>query len=314
MCSERTIYRDIAVIRHYIRDGKAPGPNCTPDRLRWQIGALRAEGYEFLTCGEITNRLLENRTLPEKHVTLSFDDGLADQYTTAFPILKELGVPATFFCITCALDGELPPVIGFQILIERLGPRRLETEILPKAFQGTPYLDLLDPKRYDVSGRKMGEPPELRRIKWAFNHWPPQAFKREKLDELFAEYLGEGSQERCVREWFMSDEQLREMAGAGMEIGSHTRTHHALDVTGLEDIEQELEASRRRLRKEVSGAAARSFAWPFGGDFRPAARKLAANWYESAWNFRSALTKMPEGVYDDLTDIPRLNEQVFSPT
>lgn len=298
---------------HYVRDGKAPGPTCTPERLRRQITVLKEEGYEFLTCGEITKRLLENRTLPEKHVTLSFDDGLADQYATAFPILKELEVPATFFYITCALDGELPPVIGFQILIDRLGPKRLETEILPKAFAGTPYLDLLDHSRYDASGRKMGESPELRRIKWMFNHWPSQTFKREKLDELFAAYLGEGSQERFVREYFMSGEQLREMAGEGMEIASHTNTHPALDVTGLGDIEQELAASRRRLRKEVSGAAARSFAWPFGGDFRPAARKLAANWYESAWNFRSALTQMPKGVYDDITDIPRLNEQVFLP-
>lgn len=297
---------------HYIRNGNAPGPNCTPDRLRKQITALQDDGYEIITCGEVVKRLKAGRPLPEKHATLSFDDGLKDQYTTAFPILRECGVPATFFYITCALDSKLPPVIGFQILIELLGAERLEKEILPKMLKGIPYLDLLDPQRYDVSDRKMGEAPELRRIKWMFNHWPSQAFKQEKLNEMFAEYIGEGSQERYAREWFMSGNDLRELAAADMEIASHTVTHPALDVTGIDDIEQELRVSQQRLFDEV-GSPVNSFAWTFGGQFRLAARQLTTRYYASAWNFFSTLKEMRESVYDDLTDIPRLHEQTFLP-
>ena len=72
---------------HYIRDGNAPGTNCAPERLRTQILTLKKEGYEILTCGEVARRLTEGLALPPKHATLSFDDGLRDQYTTAFPIL-----------------------------------------------------------------------------------------------------------------------------------------------------------------------------------------------------------------------------------
>lgn len=296
---------------HYIRNENAPGPNCTPSRLRAQIALLQENGYEMMTCGDVAHRLDQGHPLPEKHATLSFDDGLRDQYTTALPILEACGVPATFFYITCALDGKLPPVIGFQILISLLGAERLEREIIPKVFRGTPYVDLLDPKRYDASNRKVGEVEEFRRIKWMFNHWPSQAFKQEKLDEMFAEYVGEGSQERYTSEWFMSGDELREMATAGMEIASHTVTHPALDVTGLAEIEQELAISRHRLSDEVSGAAVGTFAWTFGGQFRLAARQLAGRYYTSAWNFLSALTEIPETVYDDITDIPRLHEQVF---
>lgn len=265
-----------------------------------------------MTCGEIANRLLSNRPLPEKHVTLSFDDGLRDQFTTAFPILREFGVRATFFYITCVLDKKLPPVIGFQILIDRLGAERLESEILPRVFEDTPYLDLLDPKRYDASGRKMGEAPQLRRIKWMFNHWPSQALKQEKLDEMFAEYMGEGSQERFARDWFMSGDELREMQANGMEIASHTVTHPPLDVTGLTEIEMELKTSGTRLSDELSRSID-SFAWPFGGKFRSVARQIAGKNYVSAWNFLSANKEMPEKIYDDLTNIPRLHEQVFLP-
>lgn len=298
---------------HYVRDGNAPGPKCTSERLRRQIVELKDSGYEIMTCGEVVKRLKDRRPLPEKHATLSFDDGLKDQHATAFAILKGCGVPATFFYVTCALDGRLPPAIGFQILIEVLGAERLEKEILPKVFWGTPYLDLLDPKLYDASGRKMGEVPELRRIKWMFNHWPAQAFKQEKLDEMFAEYIGEDSQERYVCEWFMSGNDLRELAAAGMEIASHTVTHPAFDVTGVNDIERELVESQRRLSEEI-GSAINSFAWTFGGNFRPAARKLVERYYSCGWNFLSKLKEMPETIYNDFTNIPRLHEQVFLPT
>ncbi|RJQ36765.1 hypothetical protein C4552_02650 [Candidatus Parcubacteria bacterium] len=296
---------------HYIRDSAAPGPNCAPSRLRKQIEALKGDGYQFLTCGEVAGRLDAKEPLPDKHVTLSFDDGLRDQFTTAFPILQECGVPATFFVITCAFERKLPPVIGFQILIAELGAERLEREILPKVFAGTPYLDLLDPKRYDTSGRKMGEAPEMRRIKWMFNHWPSQSFKVEKLDEMFDGWLGSGSQERFACEYFMSADQLQAMADSGMEIASHTVTHPALDVTGLDEIEQELSRSRRMLYQLDIRAS--SFAWTFGGKFRPRARMIAGNTYMGSWNFLSELKTMPEHPYADLTDIPRLHEQVFLP-
>lgn len=204
--------------------------------------------------------------------------------------------------------------MGFQILIEELGAERLEREILPKAFRGTPYLDLLDPARYDASGRKMGEPPELRRIKWMFNHFMSQAFKREKLDEMFCEYLGGGyAEEKYAREWFMSGVELCEMAAAGMEIASHTATHPPFDVSGVGDIRVECAGSLQRLREAVLGATICSFGWPFGGEFRPTAREVVSDFYESGWNFHSKLTEMPENPYADLMDIPRLNEQVFLP-
>lgn len=296
---------------HYVRDEKAPGPNCSPNRLRTHIRTLLSEGYEVLTCGEVATRMRSGKPLPEKHATLSFDDGLKDQYTTVLEILREFGVPATFFYITCAFDMKLPPVIGFQILIAKLGAERMEKEILPDVFAGTPYLDLLDPKRYDATGRKVGETEDMRRIKWMFNHWPSQAFKRDKIDEMFTRFLGEGAQETLASEWFMNTGELAEMERHGMEIASHTVSHPPLDVAGFEEIERELSESKQHLLERL-GRAPSTFGWTFGGKFNAAVQKIAHQHYKSSWNFLSALKEMPSTPYA-IDDIPRLHEAVFLP-
>lgn len=45
-------------------------------------------------------------------VAVTFDDGFEDNYHHAFPVLAELGVPATFFVVTGRLEGARTPGIG----------------------------------------------------------------------------------------------------------------------------------------------------------------------------------------------------------
>lgn len=295
---------------HYVREDEAPGLNCNPKRLKLTIRGLLCCGYHFLTCGEIVSRIKQGKPLPERCASLSFDDGLKDQFTTAFPILREFSIPATFFYNTCALEEQLPPVIGFQILINQLGPERMEREILPEAFKGTPYLDLLDPERYDICGRKVGEPEEMRRIKWMFNHWPSQSFKRDRISEMFSKYLGEESQERFAKEWFISDKELLEMSQAGMEIASHSHTHPDFSISGLGEIISELDKSSKTLSL-ILGKIIETFGWPFGGQFRKETQKLVNTFFSSAWNFCPDLKDLPENPHQNLIDIPRIPEANF---
>ncbi len=295
---------------HYVRNADAPGPNCTPARLRATIEYLKTEGYEFMTCGQVAWSFKIGAPLPEKHATLSFDDGLFDHWATTFPILQEYGVPATFFYITCVLEGRMPPVIGFQILIALLGAERLEREILPRVFAGTPYLDLLDPKRYDMTDRRVGELPQFRRIKRMFNDFVPHSLKGEKIDEMFAEYVGEGSQERYVREWFMVPYHLRDLVRAGMEIASHTVSHPLFSNIGMGEIRHEVTqpyvALQQLLHRPVT-----TFGYAFDGAVRPPGQQLLAGQYHSAWSFCNGYEERMKDPYQNLFDIPRLHEAFF---
>jgi peptidoglycan/xylan/chitin deacetylase (PgdA/CDA1 family) len=61
----------------------------------------------------------------------------------------------------------------------------------------------------------------------------------------------------------MSWAQLRELADAGWEIGSHTRTHPRLTQLADEELARELGESREASERAL-GRPCRSFAYPYG--------------------------------------------------
>lgn len=74
---------------------------------------------------------------------------------------------------------------------------------------------------------------------------------------------------------FVTWEQLQEMVDAGMEIGSHTRTHADLTAVDLEIASYELTASKRVLEEKL-GITVLSVSYPFG-NYSGAVIELARN-------------------------------------
>jgi len=61
----------------------------------------------------------------------------------------------------------------------------------------------------------------------------------------------------------LSWDQIRDVAGAGVEIGNHSLVHHPLDVLPDALLDKEIRESTARLADELGGPA-RSFAYPHG--------------------------------------------------
>jgi len=76
------------------------GASCIkPRKFQKQIEFLLNRGYEFTTL----SNLVANKNKPNL-IALTFDDGYQDIYLYAYPILKNLGIPATLFLIAKYLD------------------------------------------------------------------------------------------------------------------------------------------------------------------------------------------------------------------
>ncbi|MDP4179037.1 MAG: polysaccharide deacetylase family protein, partial [Bacillota bacterium] len=83
-----------------------------------QLQYLKDNGYSTLTLNEIYDFIINHKCIPEKSVALTFDDGYNDNYTNAFPLIKEYGYKATVFVVTNWIDKEGYPYINSEHLKE----------------------------------------------------------------------------------------------------------------------------------------------------------------------------------------------------
>lgn len=96
---------------HLIVPAPPPSPfrkvTVPPGRFARQLCTLRWLGWRSITLDEFTDHL-EDGTRPEgRRVAITFDDGHADNATTALPLLKAAGFGATVFVTAGAIGGRL---------------------------------------------------------------------------------------------------------------------------------------------------------------------------------------------------------------
>lgn len=168
--------------------------------------------------------------LPMGAVAITFDDGYASNYHLAFPILRELNLPATIFLTTGFLDGE--DRLWFQRADLALrGRSQAELELQLQVLKALP----------DVEMRA-----QLAQLE-ADN--AATALRPEELPAV-------------VRP--MTWDQAREMRDSGLiTFGGHTRTHPILARCTVEQQRREIQTCRDRIRAELD-ITPRLFAFPNG--------------------------------------------------
>lgn len=110
---------DIPVIMYHrvVKDQSEAGIHgtyVTLDKFRAQLQYLKDQGYETVTFADLSNHNYKQRfARGRKWVLLTFDDGYEDNYTTAFPLLKQFGFKATIFLVSArdynSWDADVTP-------------------------------------------------------------------------------------------------------------------------------------------------------------------------------------------------------------
>ncbi|MCW3843495.1 polysaccharide deacetylase family protein [Micromonospora yasonensis] len=91
-------------------------------------------------------------------------------------------------------------------------------------------------------------------------------------------------------------DQLRELRTHGVEIGSHSRSHPALDCLRPAQLHQEVAASRQALEDGI-GAPVGSFAYPYGYHSNAVRTAVRAAGYSSACGVKNALSHPDDDVF-----------------
>ena len=93
----------VVLMYHAIERG--PKPLCIePELFRSHAAAVAASGATVLTVSEL-RIALQARSLPERGVVITFDDGCKSVVENAAPVLAEHGLKATIFCVAGQLGG-----------------------------------------------------------------------------------------------------------------------------------------------------------------------------------------------------------------
>lgn len=230
---------------HRVLDAEEVGPldpgviSCTPDELSAHLRLLRRY-LTPITFADLA-RGLSGSPLPARPVIVTIDDGYVDTYTRIYPRLRAAGFPATLFVATGDLDeGRLYwwdlVTLACQTLPQQVG--EVVRALLPD-----------EPPTSDA-GRL------LHRLKRVPNS-QREAFVT-RIEAIVAQLLLPIP--RPILTW----EQLRELAGAGMELGGHTVTHPVLSQLEPDRLWAEVAGCRERLREETSQPVL-AFAYPVGG-------------------------------------------------
>ena len=220
-------------------------------QLRWL-----SSRYHPVSLRAVVDSLDGGPPLPPRAATVTFDDGFANNYSVAFPLLQRHRVPAAMFLTTGCIG-----VSGAQLWTERVKRAIfLSTrDRLQGNWAGGETLLLSDAGTRAQAARKV-----LARLK----RLPVE--QRSSLVAQIEEECGRSpiSPAERVRYDFMSWEQAREMAEAGIEFGSHTVSHPMLSTLSDAELYDELQESKRRLEQEL-GRECYAFAYPNGkfGDY-----------------------------------------------
>jgi peptidoglycan/xylan/chitin deacetylase (PgdA/CDA1 family) len=98
---------DVPILMYHYVDEEPPpaGPYAADltvktENFEAQMVYLFTNDYSTISLADAYLAMAGLKELPPKPVVLTFDDGGADNYEVAFPILKEFGFTATFFIIT----------------------------------------------------------------------------------------------------------------------------------------------------------------------------------------------------------------------
>jgi peptidoglycan/xylan/chitin deacetylase (PgdA/CDA1 family) len=85
-------------------DARVRGGFTPPRRFFKQMSYLKNQGFVFYTTSELIKYFEQRGKFPPKGIALTFDDGWKDNYTNAFPVLRQLGIKATIFIIPSSIN------------------------------------------------------------------------------------------------------------------------------------------------------------------------------------------------------------------
>jgi peptidoglycan/xylan/chitin deacetylase (PgdA/CDA1 family) len=228
-----------------------------PDRDSWSLEPLSPQefqkqieyfcrNYELLSLDQLVSYIRQRKTLPEKAVVITFDDGYKDNYRYAYPLLKKYRIPATIFLATGCIGKDRLfwwDKVGY--IIENSTVARLNLDELG-SYSLRSNTDRHQAK-FIISERLKNLPDGRKNV------------LIEKLTNICQVSIPPGLGKEFVLSW----NEVREMSDDGISFGAHSVNHPILTNMPFERAKWEIVQSKKDIEERL-GIQVTTFAYPNG--------------------------------------------------
>lgn len=198
--------------------------------------------FRIYTLGEALERF-QHEPEGKPLAAITFDDGYADNFHHALPVLQKHRVAGTFFIAAGYLDGGR---MWNDTIIESIRLTASEEFDLSRAG--------LD--RYTLTS-------DADRLSCIYKLIQHCKYLEPSIRSATVNIIGTLCEQRLPQNLMMRSDNLRKMQEAGMEIGAHTVTHPILARLPLSEAKAEI-GSGREILKGILRAEIDYFAYPNG--------------------------------------------------
>lgn len=270
------------------------GSDYPTDVFEAQMKFLSAH-FRVVPLADLIDKVADRQSAPDREIALTFDDGLRNNFTLAYPILKKLGIPATFFVCPGVIDS------GKWIWSHEMRQRLLSASASQQSavtkvvgYDSTCPDEFVEWMKTLPLERRVAVEDEIRGITSGF---VPSDDERERFDP-------------------MSWDELCALSPDLITIGSHSVNHPILTSIDESALRYEVRESRRMLEEKL-GYPVRYFCDPNGINNQRVVAEICGT-YEAALTTRQGFVAKGDDIWKlkripTVADLPIMAWRLFRP-
>jgi len=262
----------------------------TAEQLTSVIKQL-CEYYTPISLHEAVRILDGSAPAVDHGLVVTFDDGYRNNFSEALPLLRSMGVPATFFVATGFVETGLPYWVDRMDYALQHAPderRLLKSEGYEFDLRGlgrealaTSYRDL----RVSIKSKEQNDEDMLRIVNEFSEHL-------ESAGESAISDVMDTDSYVAVATWA---EQMAAIEQGAM-IGSHSVDHHRLTAIPRSDVDRQLSESKSEIEEKL-GIDCEFFCYPNGSADKFVRERVRRAEYRAAVTTVHGLNKTGDDLY-----------------
>jgi len=252
-----------AVMYHYVRTFDARLPHFRylhVEDFEKQLDHFAAN-HRFLSLEEF-RECLRSGTPAEKGLVLTFDDGFKDYYRYVLPALQKRNLWGLFYIPTRPLQcSTLLDVHRVHVLIGKCGAKKV-LSLLSSIVSDDMLCHAHVREFREMTYRTQTNDEYTNYVKRALNYYIDETHRTSVMETLMRELVPEEAS--FAEEFYMTENELRQMDRAGMVLGSHSHSHPVMSKLSYEMQQHEISVSFQVLERVLDGLRLKTFCYPYG--------------------------------------------------